>query len=128
MKAKLLDAIISTGVAYINGPRLPSEPEDVILGVPIDSNDPSQGWMDLEIPELDDGGGKKAKKPSVLNATPFGAGLSDGMALAFRFRRKGDGDDGMDTDENQWDVVLPAYDDEADSQANDGEENGQDAS
>lgn len=115
MKSNLLDAIISTGVAQINGDPLPANPEDVILGVPIDNNDPSQGWINLEIPEPEDSGGKKSKKASVLNATPSGAGLKDGMVLAFKFRPKG-AIDGTDIDNSEWDVVMPAYDDEEDNQ------------
>lgn len=124
VKAKLLDAIISTGVPIINGYRLPSDPEDVILGVPIDDNDPSQGWINLEIPELDGDGGKKSKKAGVLNATPLGAGVKDGMVLAFKFREEIAGDDGMDIDDNEWDVVMPAYDDEEDSQVKESDGNG----
>ncbi|KAL8907789.1 MAG: hypothetical protein Q9207_001192 [Kuettlingeria erythrocarpa] len=119
VKSNLLDAIISTGVPHINGDPLPANPEDVILGVLIDSNDPSQGWVDLEIPEPEDGGGKKTKKANVLNATPSGAGLKDGMVLAFKFRPKG-AVDNTDVDNNEWDVVMPAYDDEEVNQVKNG--------
>lgn len=119
MKSNLLDAIISTGVAQINGDPLPANPEDVTFGVPIDGNDPSRGWINLEIPEPEDSGGKKSKKASVLNATPSGAGLKDGMVLAFKFRPKGT-IDGTDIDNNEWDVIMPAYDDEEDNQIKNG--------
>lgn len=124
MKENLLDAIISSGVPQINGDPLPVHPDDVILGVPIDNNDPSQGWINLEIPEIEDDGGKKAKKSSVLNATPLGAGLKDGMVLAFKFRQKNEVDHDMDLDDNEWDVVMPAYDDEEGSQLKDGNADG----
>ncbi|KAL8654618.1 MAG: hypothetical protein Q9210_001402 [Variospora velana] len=121
IKAKLLDAIKSTGITQINRQPLPRKADDVILGVPIDNNDPSQGWIDLEIPDIEDDGGKKAKKTSVLNATPLGAGLKDGMVLAFKFRQESAKDDGMDIDDNEWDVVLPTFDDEEGSQVNGGD-------
>ncbi|KAI4177876.1 MAG: hypothetical protein LQ348_005750 [Seirophora lacunosa] len=121
VKAKLQDAIKSTGVTQISGQPLPQNAEDIILGVPIDNNDPNRGWIDLEIPDIEDDGGKKAKKPSVLNATPLGAGLKDGMVLAFKFRQQSAKDDGMDIDDNEWDVIMPAFDDDEGSQANGGE-------
>lgn len=67
--------------------------------------------MDLEIPEKDDDEketkSKGARKDSVLNASPLGAGLRDGAVLAFKFRR--DDEDGGD-----WDVVMPIYEEEED--------------
>ncbi|KAL9009322.1 MAG: hypothetical protein Q9173_005638 [Seirophora scorigena] len=121
VKARLQDAIKSTGVTQISGQPLPQNADDIILGVPIDNNDPNRGWIDLEIPDIEDDGGKKAKKQSVLNATPLGAGLKDGMVLAFKFRQQSAKDDGMDIDDNEWDVVMPAFDDDEGSQANGGE-------
>ncbi|KAI4188599.1 MAG: hypothetical protein L6R41_002027 [Letrouitia leprolyta] len=122
VKEDLLHAIKATRVTEINGNPLPSNLEDVIFGVPIDGNDPSQGWINLEIPELEEDGGKKGNKnPSVLNATPIGAGLKDGMALAFKFRKQTSGGDEMDIDDNEWDVVIPNYDDEEGSQVKNGE-------
>ncbi|KAL9006846.1 MAG: hypothetical protein Q9188_000377 [Gyalolechia gomerana] len=123
VKEDLLHAIKATRVTEINGNLIPSSPEDVILGVPLDGNDPSQGWINLEIPELEGDGGKKgSKKASVLNATPIGAGLKDGMVLAFKSRKEKSGSDDMDIDDNEWDVVLPNYDDEEGSQVKNGEE------
>lgn len=76
--------------------------------------------MSLEIPEIEDDGGKKgSKKRGVLNATPSGAGLKDGMILAFKFRKEKSGGDDMDIDDNEWDVVMPSYDDEEGSQVKD---------
>lgn len=91
--------------------------------MPVDRNDYSKGWVDLLIPEAEDdeddeggGGGKtikpedgKVKKGSVLNESPLGAGLRDGDVLAFRFREEGEGE-GEKTEE--WDVVIPSYEDE----------------
>ena len=64
--------------------------------------------MDLEIPEAEDGDdmGKGAKKGSVLNENPMGAGLKDGAVLAFRFAGE----------QSNWDVIMPSYEEEESSQ------------
>ena len=87
--------------------------------MPKDKNDPSKGWVALKIPEVEDGDtkGKGVKKGSVLNGSPLGAGLKDGTMLAFRFT-KGASEDEMDLDD-EWDVIIPSYDDEAGSQSQD---------
>lgn len=91
-----------------------------MLGVPVDKNDLSSGWVDLEILEKEDDGqdGSKSngvKKNSVLNASPQGAGLRDGAILAFKFRRDDDEDE-SNIDYSDWDVIMPTYDDEDESQ------------
>ena len=70
----------ATGIKDINGCLLPSDPEAIVFGLPIDKNDPSKGWVPLEIPEVSDTDtkGKGVKKGSVLNQSPLGAGLKDG--------------------------------------------------
>lgn len=59
----------------------------------------------MEIPELDDltGAKKGVRKGSVLNQTPQGAGLTNGQAMAFKFRTE-TSDDMLD---DEWDVFLP---------------------
>ena len=117
IKRDLLDAIKATNIKEINGNALPSDPEDIELGLPRDKNDASRGWVPLKIPEAEgaDVKGKGVKKGSVLNESPLGAGLKDGAMLAFRFT-KGPAEDGMDLDD-EWDVIIPSYDDEAESQS-----------
>ena len=124
IKQDLLDAIKKSGRTGINGQSLPSKPEDVILGVPIDKNDASKGWVDLEIPEqeLEDINGGKRKvggKKSVLNSSPLGAGLKDGAMLAFKFREVDENmdEDELDTGDGNWDVIMPSYEDEYGSQS-----------
>ena len=92
---------------------MPSDPEDVILGVPKDKNDLDKGWQDLRIPETDDEDNdvhksKKVKRDSVINSSPLGAGLKDGAMIAFRFKTSGEDDVG-----EGFDVVIPTYEDEA---------------
>lgn len=118
IKRDLLDAIKARGIEEINGNALPSDPEDIEFGVPRDKYDISKGWVPLKIPEVEEGDtkgkGKAVKKDSVLNGSPLGAGLKDGAMLAFRFT-KGPAEDGMDVDD-EWDVIIPSYDDEVGSQ------------
>lgn len=118
IKCDLLDAIKARGIEEINGNALPSDPEDIEFGVPRDKYDISKGWVPLKIPEVEEGDtkgkGKAVKKDSVLNGSPLGAGLKDGAMLAFRFT-KGPAEDGMDVDD-EWDVIIPSYDDEVGSQ------------
>ncbi|MCJ1288139.1 hypothetical protein MMC26_007494 [Xylographa opegraphella] len=119
IKADLLDALKERGYTEINQRSLPSDAQDIVLGLPIDKNDPSKGWVGLDIPamELEDETGSKKTvggKKSVLNASPVGAGLRDGSLLAFKFRSvdaKKDSDD-LDMEDSDWDVVMPSYEEE----------------
>ncbi|KAL9638624.1 MAG: hypothetical protein Q9164_001431 [Protoblastenia rupestris] len=117
IKQDLLDSIEATGIKDIQGESLPSDPESIILGVPLDKNDIGKGWVNLEIPEFDEAEakGKGVKKGSVLNQSPLGAGLKDGAVLAFKFQKE-DTTDEMDLDDD-WDVVMPSYEDEGGSQS-----------
>lgn len=116
IKAELLEAIQSIGIHDINGDQIPTSSDDIVLGVPVDKNDLSNGWVDLEMLEREDdeeSGSKMkgVKKNSVLNASPQGAGLKDGAMLAFKFRRHGDEDE-SNLGGDDWDVIIPSYDDE----------------
>ena len=106
----------ATGIKDINGNLLPSDPEAIVFGLPVDKNDLSKGWVPLDIPEVSDTDtkGKGVKKGSVLNQNPLGAGLKDGAMLAFRF--KPDGLDMLELDV-EWDVVIPTYEDDDGSQS-----------
>ena len=125
IRSDLLSALTSIHPEGLNDTPLPTSGEDIILGVPLDKNDFTKGWTNLEIPEFDEEelakakGAKGVRKGSVINQTPLGAGLKDGGALAFRFRREGEGDgeDEMDIDSEDWDVVLASLEDEGGSQS-----------
>lgn len=108
IKQELLEAIRATGRNDIAGNVLPSDPEDVLLGVPIDKNNPGRGWVNLRIPEANDGDdGKRpkgVKKDSVFNSSPSGAGLKDGAMIAFKFKAHEEEDAMSD---HEWDVILP---------------------
>ena len=111
IRAELLQAIKATGLEDIDGEALPDDPEDIILGVPMDKYNMNKGWVNLEIPEFDESDTKKkgVKKGSVLNEHPLGAGLVDGDMLAVRFRKAPT--DEMELDDD-WEVTLPNLDDE----------------
>ncbi|KAL8691824.1 MAG: hypothetical protein Q9218_003042 [Villophora microphyllina] len=117
IKEKLLSTLKATGVTQINGHSLPVTSGDVVFGVPIDKNDPDQGWVRLIIPANEEDGAKKGKtKDGVLNKTPQGAGLKDGSVVAFKFQENEKDDDDLAVDDREWDVVMPAFEDEADPQ------------
>ena len=116
IRSELSTALQSRGITEINGEPLPEDSEDIVLGVPLDKKNLEKGWVNLEIPEFDEGDAKRksgVKKSSVFNQTPLGAGLSDGDMLAFRFRKEAQ--DEMELDED-WDVTLPRLDDDTGSQ------------
>ena len=123
IKLDLLEALKHRGYTELNGDPLPSDPESVIFGVPVDGSNPNKGWIGLDIPamDLEDDAGVKKKvggKKSVLNASPLGAGLKDGAMLAFKFKSEDAkmDEDGIDLDDGNWDVVIPSYDEESASQ------------
>lgn len=123
IKSELLEAIKATGIRDINGCTLPTHADDIIFGITVDKNEPSNGWVSLEISEIDgdeDTGSKSkgVRKGSVLNASPLGAGLKDGAVVAFKFRGEG----AQDSDSDDWDVIIPSYDDEDGSQEGSPEE------
>lgn len=123
IKSELLKALKYPGHTEFNGHDLPQDPEDIVLGLPVDKNDLTKGWVGLNIPATvveDESGSKKnvGGKRSVLNASPLGAGLKDGATLAFKFRHEGakTDDDGLDLDDSDWEVIVPSYEDEQASQ------------
>lgn len=117
IRNELLTALRTRGINEIHGEPVPEDSEDIVLGVPLDKKNLEKGWVNLEIPEFDEGDAKRkggVKKGSVFNQSPLGAGLGDGDMLAFRFRKEAK--DEMELDED-WDVTLPRLDDDTGSQA-----------
>ena len=105
----MLEALSATGVKEINGSSIPSDPDDVILGVQLERDDIGKVWVNLEIPEFDEEAPAKkgVKKGSVLNKNPLGAGLKDGSLLAFRFKSAQEFDPNSMEVDDDWDVVMP---------------------
>lgn len=118
IKSDLLEAIKHTGLTSLNGHDIPTDSGDLVFGVPRDRNDISKGWVGIDIPfnneetvgQKKNVGGKK----SVLNASPSGAGLKDGAMIAFKFRNEGarTDEEGTDLEDDDWDVVMPSYDED----------------
>lgn len=91
----------------------------------IDSNDEEDESHGNTNPNFKTPNGKRTKDitpKSNLPTSPREAGLKDGSVLAFKFRghavQRGTGDEdeglGMEMDEDEeWDVVLPSYEDAA---------------
>ena len=128
IKSQLYTALQETGFqATEHGPsiELPASPSDIQLGRPVDPLDPSQGFVlgewetiddeDLELSESGDGGKGKGKAPAKASKKsvgtgnvkdcPKGAGLKDGVVLAFRW--KGDGT----KEEASWGVQIASFED-----------------
>ena len=117
IRQELLQSLQATGIEKIEGDAFSKDAEDIILGVPLDKSNMDKGWVNLEIPEFEEGDAKPkgaVKKGSVLNKTPLGAGLKDGDMLAFRFKRESS--DEMDLDED-WNVTLPSLEDDTEGQS-----------
>ena len=144
IKSYLYDALQDTGLRnHETGQSidLPSSPDEIQLGRPLNINDAHEGfqlgeWEYAPADEEDDTGkGKgKAKAGKKVNGAattgianlkdcPKGAGLKDGAVLAFRWAGDGtwDGvDDGMDVDNSSgrggkagdmWGVKLASFED-----------------
>jgi hypothetical protein len=124
------------------GVDVPSSPEDIEFGIMKDpsvgksigtNQSPQWRLVGTEMGEDTDSGkaAKKEKKkgrPSSTNTgaakngeeTPQSLGLGDGGIIAYRFRQKRtgrdeeEGDMDVDVDDEEWDVVMPGFDDEYD--------------
>jgi len=97
IKSLLLLALQSRNITSIDDTPIPSDSDAIEFGVLRNRKNPAEGWVALEIKELDvndttaKGGKRKiGGKKSVLNESPAGAGLGDGSMLAFRFKTKND--------------------------------------
>jgi len=124
IKSLLLTALESRNITSIDDTPVSDDAEDIEFGVLRNKKDPSDGWVALDIKEMEVGDGKGGKrklggKKSVLNESPAGASLGDGSMLAFRFRTKDhivqidDVEDDMEVEADPgWNVILPSYDDE----------------
>ena len=125
IKAELLRTLkLTYPSGQFNGHNIPSDPDDVFLGKLQNSSDPPKGWTTIDAPETNGDGmaatpasstnGAKKRAKMVKLDGPQGAGLQDGAALAFQFRKvqPSRGDDKMDVDGVEWDVVTPSYEDD----------------
>lgn len=137
IKTELLRALQQTCPDNtLNNSPLPTSPDQILLAKPVDINDLSQGWENLDkrsasgdmFEEAKSKGKAKAKAADKLTDCPQGAGLRDGGVVAFRFasaedwvdvKAKKEGADELELDEGDelvggrerevWDVVVPSY-------------------
>ncbi|KAF2458248.1 hypothetical protein BDY21DRAFT_378680 [Lineolata rhizophorae] len=129
LKKELLVALKETCPdGMLEGEPLPESHEAFILAQSKDKHDARKGWDRLDpssIKGLDDEeqiGRKKRRKSSVerYGATPLKeTGMRDDPLLAFKWRPNektelGDGFDILDESDDEFDVVLPTFDDEMD--------------
>ena len=120
LKQDLLDALraIKPSPTFLNGRSLPSSASRIQLAKPCDVLDPTSGWELIE--ESDDATlqangpdgkakGKAKAKPNSSEFTVKAVGIRDNIALAFRWPDKESMDEGLEDEE--WDVVIPAFED-----------------
>ena len=129
LKTDLLRALQETlPDQTLNDQPLPSDPSAILLAKPLDPSDLNQGWHSIETSNADDiidedegkssAGKGKGKARVGMKATPQSAGLRDGSAVAFRFQST-KAENGADVDvvgnsevgAQEWDVVVPKYED-----------------
>lgn len=96
----------------LNEQPIPNDASKVIFAKPVDIFDYTKGWASLEdslsFADADD---TKSKKKTKSSSTPKDAGLKDSAVLAFKFRSTPeDEDEGLGLEE-QWDVVIPDFED-----------------
>ncbi len=99
---------------------IPSDVIDVLLAKPNDIYDHSKGWTLIQTSDdaeqQDEGLKERAQKksktrPGFPDSCPKAAGLKEGSVLAFKFRNDNDEDEGLGLDEEDWDVIVPTYED-----------------
>ncbi|OCL12804.1 hypothetical protein AOQ84DRAFT_352331 [Glonium stellatum] len=135
IKTALLAALNETNpTGTLNNRPLPSSPDEIILGRPVDLNNPERGFSlgewekargGLDADESEGAGKGKGKRKSIAGEGMGtkdclkGAGLRDGVVLAFRWGEEDEDEDegeedmemGLGEKKENWDVVLPAYED-----------------
>lgn len=134
IKTALLAALNETNPdGTLNNRVLPSSPHEIILGRPVDLNNPEEGFLlgewekargGLDAGESEGAGKGKGKRKSIAGEGTGakdclkGAGLRDGAVLAFKWGGKDEeGEEDEDVEmrlgekEENWDVIIPAYED-----------------
>lgn len=133
IKTALLAALNETNPdGTLNNRFLPSSPNEIILGRPVDLNNPEEGFLlgewekargGLDAGESEGAGKGKGKRKSIAGEGTGakdclkGAGLRDGAVLAFKWGGKDEEDEEDDDvemrlgEKENWDVIIPAYED-----------------
>lgn len=116
VKAALFEALEANTSPLARAEPLPSSPEDIELGRPIDPSDLSVGFEHMEPSSIDEladeprsakGKGKAARSVEAGQSLKS-LGLRDSSVLAYRWKRD-DGDETLGDDE--WEVSIPVFED-----------------
>ena len=96
---------------------IPTDADDILLAKPKDSQDLRKGWQALAVPTSDGEDDAKGKKKMTGMGgkldCPQGVGLKNASCLAFKFKDHSGASDELDLEADEdWDVVLPSYEDE----------------
>lgn len=104
----------------INGLEIPSEASNILLAKPNDIHDLEKGFTSVTdgygniILEDERVGSKRKGGETALkikDACPKAAGLKDGVVLAYKFRAMNQTENYDPVVDEDWDVVLPNFDD-----------------
>lgn len=120
LKSQLLEVLSARGLSRLPGTEtaLPSDPNDLELGVLLDKHEPQKGWVSTEgLASLSStkSSSKKKSKGTVENVGDLE--LKDGGWIAYRIRvprlAGTEEDDELEAVQDPgWNVELPTFDDE----------------
>lgn len=122
LKEDLLQALRQTHPnGRINGVEIPSDPASVLLARPNDIHNLEKGFTSVTDKEGNiitgnEQVGKKRKSGDpelkIKEPCPKAAGLKDGAVLAYKFRIPKTAKNYDPAIDEDWDVVIPSYDDQ----------------
>lgn len=119
LKEDLLLALKQTNKdGLLHGKPLPDSTDQIILGKAVDVFDATKGFSRLDASEADGVDADTKKKGRVAKDTAGketlkGAGIKDNAVIAFKWGEDAVliDKDGMEVEEEQWDVQVPTYED-----------------
>jgi hypothetical protein len=120
LKFQLLEVLSARGLGHLPGTTttLPTDPNDLELGVLLDKHEPQKGWVATDsLAGLSTTKSSSKKKSKGVVETVGDLELKDGGWIAYRVRepRLGGGDDDEELEAIEdpgWNVELPTFDDE----------------
>lgn len=119
LRQQLLQVLSARGIDHLPGTPtpLPTDQEDLELGILIDKHEPHKGWVSTEgVSSLNISKSSK-KKPKGVVETVGDLELKDGGWIAYRVRGPPIGGDDEDeeieaVEDPGWTVEIPSFDDE----------------
>lgn len=116
IKKDLLKVLKETNPnGMLHGVPLPSSYNQIRLARPNDVNDLTKGWEGIDPIMGDVDEVEESVKKLKLSDTLKGAGIREHAVMAFRFSNADTADDDME-DNEQWDVVIPSFDEPAEEE------------